>query len=188
MTEDLYKKTVNTLFGYIYEGKPIELTDLSEEEIEDIKGYRPRLPADEFPEDFPDEENGYDGTYFTLYRGLCFRTKEAYDLFMEAIKYGMLETEGISSWSRSDGVAERFAFGAGLLDKPASVYCGVILETTPVHLEETFFASYLAHSEIQFELKEKLETIENQKQHSMHEDEIVLLPGKYQVTVYKTIK
>lgn len=45
----------------------------------------------------------------TLYRGLNFATKEAYDLFMDNISYGYLLTKSYSSWSPSKQVASNFA-------------------------------------------------------------------------------
>lgn len=51
---------------------------------------------------------GNDGP-ITLYRGLNFATKEAYDLFMDNISYGYLLTKSYSSWSPSKQVASNFA-------------------------------------------------------------------------------
>lgn len=45
----------------------------------------------------------------TLYRGLNFSTKEAYDLFMDSIANGYLLTKSYSSWSPSKQVASNFA-------------------------------------------------------------------------------
>jgi hypothetical protein len=180
---DVHEHSLELLYGYIYERNPIDIQELSEEMIEYIKGWRPRLPADEFPEDYPDDD-GYDGTYFTLYRGLCFQTKEEYDAFMEKLRSGIYEASGISSWTLNEAVAIRFALGAGLdEEKRSPLYKGVVLKLTPVSLESTFFASYLVHSELEYEFAERLALIENTKQHSKHEDEIVLLPGSYQVTI-----
>lgn len=179
---DFSEEGLLIMYQYIYESKKIELDKLSRPVMDYIKLFRPRLPADEFPEVFPDDD-GYDGTYFTIYRGFCFRKEEDYNRFMESISNGYYHSDTVSSWTLNDGAAKRFARGAGLIEKSPDYYKGVILELTPVMQEDIFFASYYAHSELESEFRERFDLIDDRKQHSKQEDEIVLLPGSFPITI-----
>ncbi|GGG18210.1 hypothetical protein [Paenibacillus abyssi] len=183
---EVYEVGCELIYGYVYEGKPIRYEELDPEVKDYMEGWRPRLPADEFPEDFPDE-GGYTGDYFTLYRGICFTTEEAYTAFLKMIERGEIQIDGVSSWTVNPGIAERFAKGAGLPPN-TSTYMGLVLELSPVKREETFFASYEAHNELESLYADRLEGRDNRKLHSLHEEEIVMPPGTYQVSIYKRIQ
>jgi hypothetical protein len=182
---EIYELGLDIIYAYIYQGKTIVFEELPNDIINYIEGFRPRLPSDEFPEYYPDE-NGYTGDYFTLYRGLCFRSKKQYDDFKQSIRNGDITLNSVSSWTLNPSVAERFSKGAGLQEQEnVPLYKGLILEISLIKKEETFFSAYEAHSELEYTFGDRLQDRDNTKLHSLHEEEIVILPGTYKVKIIK---
>ena len=117
-----------------------------------------------------------------IYRGLNFREKEKFDAFMETIKDGVLVTQGISSWGTKSDAVEQFAVtqpsyyldrdtmkahdAAGKEREYVTGYRGIILRVTA----------------------QPGQAIDVNKSRLGHEDEIILLPGRYKVAVERDVK
>ncbi|WP_182102694.1 hypothetical protein [Niallia taxi] len=185
-----YEFGVKWLFDYVYSSPSISFEELTDGQIEAIREFGPRMPADEFPEDFP-AEDGYTGDYHDLYRGYFFLKEEEYQEFMNSIKDGILHLNSISSWTTHPNVAERFANGAGYYsyNKEADVkgFKGIVLKIEKVFPPSIFFSSYEASGSFEDYYSEELTERENEKQHHIHEEEMVLLPGSFNVRIEKVI-
>jgi hypothetical protein len=182
---EIYLLGLDIIFGHVYERKPIKYQELSPELITYITGFRPRLPVGEFPEDYPDED-GYTGDYFTLYRGLCFEKEEQYRSFLNSISDGYIDLAEASSWSINSHIAEKFSKGANYKDI-VGFYKGIVMKIPRVEVDGIFFSVLEAHGEMEYSLPERFVDKDNRSQFSWHEEEFVLMPGRFKVEMVNDI-
>lgn len=117
-----------------------------------------------------------------VYRGMNFRTKDDYDKFMSEIADGYWETGAISSWSQSNTAVEQFA-----VTRPSYFLDG---ETMRLHGEASRKREYVTgyRGIILETLAMPGLAIDVNASKLGHESEIILLPTKIKVSVFKQLK
>lgn len=113
----------------------------------------------------------------TIYRGMNFRTQETYDEFIREIKDGILTTHGITSWSPQRSQVESFAVTrpSYFLDRET------MRDHSEAQQEREYINGYrgiVLTTEI-----EPGQGIDVNKSRLGHENEIILLPGSYKVSI-----
>lgn len=187
---------IQFIFDYVYHrnfDKASALQKLTVENIKALQQYQPRTQVELFPEDYED----YHGKElelaktFSLFRGMYFKTKEDYELFLKQIKGNMLITDSLTSWTLYYDVAKTFAEGAGyftynpLNPLERKGYKGLILTADYIPKKQILFSVEEATFDLSEEFEEEIEKRDYASRYHEKEGENVLLPGYYKIKIEK---
>lgn len=120
------------------------------------------------------------------YRGLNFLTKEAYESFVFNVNNGLLVEEKATSWTIKEESSERFAYyiqqGTILSDKKRK---GFVDAVTSFKSKITGYKGIILKTKLNPE--SVLADISDNDFGKFSEHEVILLPGKYDIEIIKTI-
>ena len=117
-----------------------------------------------------------------IYRGMNFSTKELWDEFAKEINTGSLTFGGISSWGRNNEHVEQFA-----VTKPSyGLNLDTMREYSASQKEMEYISGY--RGVIVETIATPSTAIDVSSSKLGHEDEIILIPGTYEVKIFKELK